>query len=78
MNLVQVTLEETRSHSCGWASERGTGNCKGTSVARLQQWDWVDLEAWVQTSRTKCSWRRTGLREGEEKITILVLEGSAL
>ena len=66
MNLAQVTLEETKS-----ASFR-----KGHR--ELQQWDWVDLGVWAQTSSTKCSWRRTGLREGGENITVLALDGAAL
>lgn len=78
MNLAQVTLEETGSHSYSWASERGTGNCKGTPVAGLQQWDWFNLGDSAQTRSTTCSWRRTGLREGREKIMVLALEGVAL
>lgn len=44
----------------------------------LQQWDWVDLGVWAETSSTKYSWRRTGLREGGENITVLALDGAAL
>lgn len=66
MNLTQLTLEEMRSHSRNLALERVMGNCKGTSVAELQQWDWVD------------SWRKTDLRESGEIIIVLALDGAAL